>query len=72
MAVDSKYDTFDFPTTNPESGVGHPGHTTPEHDEKVAQLRKELEEEGYTARLDTLTMVSSGGVSPPLFFLKWN
>jgi len=57
MAVDSKYDTFDFPTTNPESGVGHPGHTTAEHDEKVAQLRKELEEEGHTARLDTLTML---------------
>jgi hypothetical protein len=57
MSTDPKYDSFDFPATNPESGTGHPGHTTPEQDEKVVQLRKELEEEGFTERLDTLTMV---------------
>ena len=57
MAADPKYDNFDYPTINPESGTGHPGHTTEEHDEKVVQLRKALEEEQYTERLDTLTMV---------------
>jgi hypothetical protein len=57
MSLDSKYDNFTFPATNPESGAGHPGHTTPEQDEKVVQLRKELEEEGYSDRLDTLTML---------------
>lgn len=55
--MDPKYDNFTFPTTAPESGAGHPGHTTPEQDEKVVQLRKELEEAGYTERLDTLTML---------------
>lgn len=57
MATDPKYDNFDYPTVNPESGAGHPGHTTPEQDEKVLQLRTELEAEGYTQRLDTLTML---------------
>ncbi|KAI5816607.1 putative phosphatidylinositol transporter [Pyronema omphalodes] len=57
MAVDSKYDVFTYPTTNPESGAGHPGHTTPEQDELVAQLRKELEADGFTERLDTLTLL---------------
>jgi hypothetical protein len=57
MATDPKYDNFDYPATNPESGVGHPGHTTPEQDEKVVQMRKELEAEGFTERLDTHTLV---------------
>jgi len=60
MATDPKHDTFDYPTVNPESGVGHPGHTTPEQDEKVLQFRKELEEEGFTENLDTLTLVGPG------------
>ncbi|EAW09564.1 SEC14 family lipid-binding protein [Aspergillus clavatus NRRL 1] len=56
-ATTSKYDDYDFPTTAPESQSGHPGHTTPEQDEKVQQLRSELEQLGYTDRLDTLTML---------------
>lgn len=54
----SKYDHYTFPTTNPESGEGHPGHTTPEQDAKVLELRGVLEKEGYTERLDTHSMVS--------------
>ena len=53
----SKYDDYDFPTTAPESQPGHPGHTTPEQDAKVQQLRSELEQLGYTERLDTLTLL---------------
>ncbi|KAL4800434.1 CRAL-TRIO domain-containing protein [Aspergillus venezuelensis] len=53
----SKYDDYDFPTTAPEGKPGHPGHTTPEQDAKVEQLRSELEAEGYTKRLDTLTLL---------------
>ncbi|KAF8250472.1 hypothetical protein K440DRAFT_580630 [Wilcoxina mikolae CBS 423.85] len=57
MSSDPKYDNFTYPTINPESGSGHPGHTTGEQDEKVVQLRKELEEANYTERLDTLTLL---------------
>lgn len=53
----SKYDDYDFPTTAPEPQAGHPGHTTPEQDAKVEQLRSELEKMGYTERLDTLTLL---------------
>ncbi|EAL92590.1 cytosolic factor, phosphatidylinositol/phosphatidylcholine transfer protein [Aspergillus fumigatus] len=56
-ATTSKYDDYDFPTTAPEPQPGHPGHTTPEQDAKVDQLRSELEQLGYTDRLDTLTML---------------
>lgn len=55
--TDSKYDQYDFPTTAPEPQIGHPGHTTEEQDAKVHQLRTMLEQEGYTERLDTLTML---------------
>lgn len=54
---DSKYDDYDFPTTAPESQPGHPGHTTPEQDAAVAQLRSQLEQAGYKERLDTLTLL---------------
>lgn len=53
----SKYDDYDYPTTAPESQSGHPGHTTPEQDASVHQLRAELEQMGYTERLDTLTLL---------------
>ncbi|RAK99830.1 SEC14 family lipid-binding protein [Aspergillus ibericus CBS 121593] len=56
-APQSKYDDYDFPTTAPEAQPGHPGHTTPEQDAKVQQLRSELEQLGYTERLDTLTLL---------------
>ncbi|PYI07469.1 hypothetical protein BO78DRAFT_396335 [Aspergillus sclerotiicarbonarius CBS 121057] len=56
-APQSKYDDYDFPTAAPEAQPGHPGHTTPEQDAKVEQLRSELEQLGYTERLDTLTLL---------------
>ncbi|EPQ63173.1 Bgt-4504 [Blumeria graminis f. sp. tritici] len=56
--MDPKYDHYDFPTTSLCTLSGHPGHTTPEQDAKVVQLRKKLEQDGYTERLDTLTLVS--------------
>lgn len=54
---DAKYDNYDFPTTSPEARSGHPGHTTDEQDAKIFQLRTLLEQEGYTERLDTLTLL---------------
>ena len=57
MDLDPKYDDYDYPTTSPETKAGHPGHTTKEQDAQVHQLRLMLESEGYTSRLDTLTML---------------
>lgn len=57
LPTDPKYDQYDFPTTAPEAQPGHPGHTSPEQDAKVHQLRAELEKLGYTERLDTLTLL---------------
>jgi hypothetical protein len=59
MQLDPKYDHYDFPTTAPTPKNGHPGHTTPEQDAQVYQLRMKLEAAGYTDRLDTLTLVST-------------
>ena len=58
LKTDSKYDDYDYPTTSPNVQSGHPGHTTPEQDAQVHQLRMQLEQAGYSERLDTLTMVS--------------
>lgn len=56
--LDPKYDAhLDFPTTAPVAQSGHPGHTTKEQDAAVHQLRAMLEAEGYTERMDTLTML---------------
>lgn len=52
-----KYDHYDFPTISSTAQTGHPGHTTPEQDAQVDQLRMMLEQAGCTERLDTLTMV---------------
>jgi len=57
--LDPKYDQYDFPTVAPTPQKGHPGHTTPQEDAQVFQLRMMLEQEGYTERLDTLTLVRS-------------
>lgn len=57
MELDPKYDHYDFPTTSPNAQSGHPGHTTPEQDAQVFQLRMMLEAAGYKDRLDTLTLV---------------
>lgn len=59
LKTDSKYDDYDFPTTSPNAQSGHPGHTTPEQDAQVFQLRTQLEQAGYSERLDTLSMVNS-------------
>ena len=58
LKSDSKYDDYDYPTTSPEIKSGHPGHTNPEQDAQVFQLRTQLENAGYSERLDTLSMVS--------------
>ncbi|RDL32537.1 Uncharacterized protein BP5553_08993 [Venustampulla echinocandica] len=57
QTLDPKYDHYDFPTISPTTLSGHPGHTTPEQDAQVFQLRMKLESEGYTERLDTLTLL---------------
>lgn len=57
MSEIRNYDNYTYPVSNPEAGDGHPGHTTPEQEQKVLQLRKELEETGLTERLDTHTML---------------
>jgi hypothetical protein len=63
MELDPKYDDYDFPTTAPEAREGHPGHLNGAQQAQVHQLRLMLEAEGFTQRLDTLTLVWS---SPPL------
>lgn len=57
LAQDPKYDDFDYPTTTPTKQNGHPGHTTPEQDAQVHQLRLKLEAAGCKERLDTLTLL---------------
>jgi hypothetical protein len=61
---DSKYDDYDYPTSTLEAKSGHPGHTTPEQDAQVFQLLTQLEQAGYTERLDTLSLVESSPISP--------
>lgn len=57
MELNPKYDHYDFPTTAPVAKPGHPGHLTEAQQAQVHQLRMLLEAEGYTKRLDTLTLV---------------
>ncbi|EEP82016.1 Sec14 cytosolic factor [Uncinocarpus reesii 1704] len=57
LKLDPKYDDYDYPTTAPVAQSGHPGHTTPEQDAQVSQLRMMLEALGYSERLDTLTLL---------------
>ena len=59
MELDPKYDDYDFPTKAPVEAPGHPGHLKPEEQAQVNQLRLMLESEGFTKRLDTLTLVRS-------------
>ncbi|KAF8423845.1 putative phosphatidylinositol transporter [Tirmania nivea] len=54
MAMSMEYD---YPAISHNKSPGHPGHTTPEQDAAVVQLRVELEKEGYTERLDTHTLL---------------
>lgn len=55
--LDPKYDHYEFPTVAPGNQPGHPGHTTPEQDAQVFQLRAMLEQAGCTSGLDTLTLL---------------
>ncbi|CAD6455208.1 e1b3b0a1-8cae-4f74-82f2-6b30a941f5f3 [Sclerotinia trifoliorum] len=57
LNLNPKYDHYDYPTTSPTAKSGHPGHTTPEQDAQVEQLRSKLEAAGFTERLDTLTLL---------------
>lgn len=59
MKLDPKYDDYDFPVVTPDPQPGHPGHLTSEQQAQVDQLRLMLESEGYTQRLDTITLVWS-------------
>ncbi|KAK6543180.1 cytosolic factor, phosphatidylinositol/phosphatidylcholine transfer protein [Orbilia ellipsospora] len=54
-----KYDNYNFPHTHPDDDIskGHPGGTDDLQDAQVHQLRGLLEQEGYTERLDTNTML---------------
>lgn len=65
MDLDPKYDDYDYPTTSPNAQSGHPGHTTPQQNAQVFQLRSSLEQEGYKERLDTLTMVCASTPQQP-------
>lgn len=59
LKLNPKYDDYDYPTVPANPLPGHPGNLTPEQEKAVEELREALEKEGYTERLDTLTMVSS-------------
>lgn len=63
MDIDKKYDNYDFPVTAAERQDGHAGHLNEQQIAQVHQLRMMLEAEGYTDRLDTLTLVGK----PPKF-----
>ncbi|KAF3918415.1 Patellin-3 [Dactylellina cionopaga] len=52
-----KHDAYGFPHTNPDAAVGHPGNITDVQAAQVHQLRATLEQEGYTDRLDTNTLL---------------
>ncbi|KAK7527956.1 CRAL-TRIO domain-containing protein [Phyllosticta citriasiana] len=57
LKTNPKYDDYDFPTVPADPLPGHPGNLTPEQEKAVEDLRAALEKEGYTERLDTLTML---------------
>lgn len=59
--LDPKYDNYDYPTISATNQSGHPGHTTPQQDAQVHQLRTQLEQAGFRDRLDTLTLVELPG-----------
>lgn len=57
MDINPKYDDYDFPYEAAEAQDGHAGHLTQQQIAQVHQLRMMLESEGYTQRLDTLTLL---------------
>ena len=57
MDINPKYDDYDFPVKAAQPQNGHAGHLTEQQIAQVHQLRMMLESEGFTDRLDTLTLV---------------
>lgn len=57
MDINPKYDHYDFPYEAAQPQDGHAGHLTELQIATVHQFRMLLEAEGYTDRLDTLTLV---------------
>lgn len=57
MELVSAYDHYDYPTVDPDESEGHIGHLTSAQQVKLQELRSALVQEGFTSRLDTLTMV---------------
>lgn len=57
MEPDSQYDHYEYPATDPEAPEGHIGHLTSEQHARLQDLRSALVQDGYTSRLDTLTLV---------------
>ncbi len=68
MELDPKYDNYDYPIVSPVALPGHPGHLTPQQQAQVHQLRMLLEAQGYTKRLDTLTLVYALALFVSFFF----
>lgn len=57
MELDPHYDDYDYPTADSEACEGHIGNLTSAQQAKLQDLRSALVQEGYTSRLDTLTLV---------------
>ncbi|KAK0725415.1 CRAL-TRIO domain-containing protein [Lasiosphaeris hirsuta] len=57
LELDPKYDDYEYPTKAPIAQNGHAGYLTPLQQAQVHQLRLMLEAEGFTKRLDTLTLL---------------
>ncbi|EFX00873.1 sec14 cytosolic factor [Grosmannia clavigera kw1407] len=57
MELAPKYDDYDYPIVAPNAQSGHPGQVSEQQQAQVHQLRLMLEAEGYTKRLDTLTLL---------------
>ncbi|KAJ9148516.1 Sec14 cytosolic factor [Pleurostoma richardsiae] len=57
MELDPKYDDYDFPVVSTVTLSGHPGHLSPQQQAQVHQFRMMLEAQGFTKRLDTLTLL---------------
>ncbi|KAK6345107.1 cytosolic factor, phosphatidylinositol/phosphatidylcholine transfer protein [Orbilia javanica] len=57
--MSEKYDDYNFPHTHPDgkASEGHPGNVNGIQGAQVHQLRAKLEAQGYTARLDTNTLL---------------
>lgn len=66
MQLDPKYDDYDFPYEAATPQEGHPGNLSELQVAALDQLRMMLEAEGYTKRLDSLTLVRA----PPACALR--